>query len=854
MFGTSRNPFKQAIVDGISGEPSFNEKCLIDYVIVFKKPNYDVDPSLEKKRSTWRGNFTKGLLQQGLLLQTTDGISKHCKQFSFIKVHIPWDALSHFAEIMAIRKPLLPTEVNKIKARWCEFLWNWQLETDVEEPHDAANDTKKGHKLYTSPFSCARQDQFLIEDKDTFFTAAERSMIVHYILNRTVFGRHTSTGNPRFGLNEMIRKGVITAAYPLHSSKVKELVKKDLLLGTLAYFMERCGHSHQLDNVKDYFGDTIAFFACWIDFYTTMLIPVAIVGLGVLSFGLASLGSNEFIKDICDTNGAGNYFLCESSSPCTDCHGVKTCSSRTLAESYCDKTILDASSIVNNTATIFNAIFVTLWTFIFFKLWLRRSAVLQTEWNVRDYEKEEVLRAQFYTLKGERRPHPITDKPEPFITYKEKVVRRMFSMTMIVLIIGALLGLMYVTKLFRQFLDCTFERELIRRIKSVILTSILSLVFVVIFEKMFVQLCTLLTDFEMHRTESDWMNNFRLKYFLFCFANKNMVPLSMGLHRIITKEGLEAMDDMEYGLDIAILLTFYLIGSPVLTFVIDRSYQNIRYYICKKWMLGHTEHSTDALQHEKDFAMDAVPKYILTKYYSDLMVQYGFVTMYAAIYPLAAVCAIIKNMVTMRYLVYYFTTEWRRPVAERTQGIGIYREIVKFITYLSIFINAIMIVMQTPLVGRIVHSRYEKSAEGYTEFMLQKHDNETCRHDYSRIQDDDSCQSTCWYCRHDRVALVLGMSFVVVSLIIARVIDLVSDIPEAQYNELHKESYLAQKVLRQSLTRGPATQASMKCEDEKSKKKSLFVCDNEEIYEFEKQFGRSIQEEKEMDKVEKEEK
>ena len=76
--------------------------------------------------------------------------------------------------------------------------------------------------------------------------------------------------------------------------------------------------------------------------------------------------------------------------------------------------------------------------------------------------------------------------------------------------------------------------------------------------------------------------------------------------------------------------------------------------------------------------------------------------------------------------------------------------------------------------------------------------------------------------------ILLGLSFVLVSVVFAKMIDLIPNIPKAQDIELHKESYYAEKVLRMFLIRGVATKEFMREEENQRKKRSLFVRDNEE--------------------------
>ena len=52
------------------------------------------------------------------------------------------------------------------------------------------------------------------------------------------------------------------------------------------------------------------------------------------------------------------------------------------------------------------------------------------------------------------------------------------------------------------------------------------------------------------------------------------------------------------------------------------------------------------------------------------VIQYGFVTIFVAAFPLAPLCALINNILEIRLDAFKFTARWKRPVAARAQDIG----------------------------------------------------------------------------------------------------------------------------------------------------------------------------------------
>ena len=53
-----------------------------------------------------------------------------------------------------------------------------------------------------------------------------------------------------------------------------------------------------------------------------------------------------------------------------------------------------------------------------------------------------------------------------------------------------------------------------------------------------------------------------------------------------------------------------------------------------------------------------------------VVIQFGFVTIFVAAFPLAPLFALLNNIIEIRVDAYKFATQWKRPLAERAQDIG----------------------------------------------------------------------------------------------------------------------------------------------------------------------------------------
>lgn len=69
------------------------------------------------------------------------------------------------------------------------------------------------------------------------------------------------------------------------------------------------------------------------------------------------------------------------------------------------------------------------------------------------------------------------------------------------------------------------------------------------------------------------------------------------------------------------------------------------------------------------------------------MVQFGFITLFVASFPLAPLLALFNNILEIRVDAWKFTTQFRRPVASKARNIGAWQEILNAVAILSVVTN-----------------------------------------------------------------------------------------------------------------------------------------------------------------------
>lgn len=127
-------------------------------------------------------------------------------------------------------------------------------------------------------------------------------------MERQCFGENEKDLN-HVGIQRLLADGVYKAAYPLHDGNKRRKLLKEWASVRGAMFKRQ-----PLDEIKEYFGVKIAIYFAWLGFYTKMLIPASLVGVGCFFYGFRALSSNEISKDICDT--LGETIMCPQCDTC----------------------------------------------------------------------------------------------------------------------------------------------------------------------------------------------------------------------------------------------------------------------------------------------------------------------------------------------------------------------------------------------------------------------------------------------------------------------------------------------------------------------------------------------------------
>ncbi|KAK5902101.1 hypothetical protein CesoFtcFv8_007392 [Champsocephalus esox] len=715
----------QARSDSVQGKKSAGSSGLyfrdgkkrVDYILVYKKSS----PQVEK-----RCTFEKNLRAEGLMLEKEPSLTNN--DIMFVKVQAPWDTLCKYAEQMNIRMPFRKKSYftdwksKTLGSRFhlrCRQIKSWLPRNPMKLDKEALPDLEDTD-CYTAPFSRARMHHFTINSREAFFSNSTRSRIIHHVLQRTKY----EDGKSKMGINRLLGNNTYEAAFPPHEGgyKSRHPIKTHGAQNHRHLLYERWArwgmwYKYQpLDLIRRYFGEKIGLYFAWLGWYTGMLIPAALVGVFVFLYGLFTMDSSQVSKEICEAN---NTIMCPM---CED-----TCEPWTLSDSC---VYAKVTHLFDNGGTVFFAIFMAIWATVFLEFWKRRRAELTYDWDLIDWEEEEEeLRPQFEAKYSRvERVNPVSGKPEPFQPFSDKLSRLMVSVSGIFFMISLVLTAVFAVVVFRLIAMekfASFNWYFVKKNwqfatsgTGVCINFMIIMSLNVVYEKV----AYLLTNLEHPRTESEWENSFSLKMFLFQFVNLNSSTFYIAFflgrfagrpgkyNKLFNRWRLEECHPSGCLIDLCLQMGVIMFFKQIWNNFMELGYPLLQNWWSRRKMKKgggggpNVENKAQLPQWDKDWNLQPMNAHGLVDEYLEMVLQFGFTTIFVAAFPLAPLLALLNNIIEIRLDAYKFVTQWRRPMPARATDIGIWHGILEGIGVLAVITNAFVIAITSDYIPRFVYA------------------------------------------------------------------------------------------------------------------------------------------------------
>lgn len=402
----------------------------------------------------------------------------------------------------------------------------------------------------------------------------------------------------------------------------------------------------KVDEIKNYFGEQIGLYFQWLSFYTSWLFVAGLIGFFAW-IGVAVENNNPNAPDI-------PYF----------------------------------------------AGFISLWTTLFLEFWKRKEKYIAMEWGMIGFEETESARPSFY---GSASISPVTGKP---VIHFSKYERSLKSAKSFMLILGCLL-VIFICLVIIFVIRTTVVKFNLN--DGVIFSSIIFALQIIILAVLFDEFAVKLNDSENHRTETEYEDSLVIKSFLFNFINSYSCLFYIAFFKPFFPK-LDpcvgsCMDELSMTLAV-ILFTRLAIGNfleifhpIILEWLTKRNVNNVYHSNIPKQSIFHINlfnnnnsntnddgreqligsNNTNNQQTNIEMTMSEVENnYFLPSYnrlsvfadYSEMVIQFGYATMFVSAFPLSTTMCFICNYVELRIDSWKLCQLYRRPEPRSAEDIG----------------------------------------------------------------------------------------------------------------------------------------------------------------------------------------
>jgi hypothetical protein len=412
--------------------------------------------------------------------------------------------------------------------------------------------------------------------------------------------------------------------------------KRSLLHKWLKYY--QLPWNQPIDEVKDYFGEKIGLYFLWLGHYTTWLLPASVCG--ILAWIDVALNGN-------DPNVPGTAIF---------------------------------------------AVFVGLWTTMFTEFWKRKQARYAMMWGMTGFEEEEQTRPQF---KGLRSTSAVDGRPVDFFPKKEANKRLVMSSLIIGFLICIVVLAVAAIFILKNWMTAQGDTFLVLGIDfASIVPSLVNAIQIQIMNMIYGSIAIRLNDLENHRTDTAYEDNLIAKTFMFQFVNSYASLVYIAFVKPLRQESCirSCMSELSTNLG-TIFLTRLAMGNVVEVVV--------------PLVKGRAKERAERAGADPERGMSVAEReFILETYdvmlgpfedYAEMVIQFGYSTLFVAAYPLSCFMAFLNNYIEMRVDAWKLLTICRRPEPRGAEDIGTWHLILEIISVVAVISNSALIAFTSDL-------------------------------------------------------------------------------------------------------------------------------------------------------------
>ncbi|XP_035119835.3 anoctamin-9 isoform X1 [Callithrix jacchus] len=504
------------------------------------------------------------------------------------------------------------------------------------------------------------------------------------IVNFVVQKNKTSAGKT---FENLVKDGVFETSFPLH--------KEEQQLKTWAQWRGMF-RKQPVNEIRDYFGEKVALYFAWLGWYTYMLVPAALMGLVIFLSGFSLFEASQISKEICE---ADNILMC----PLGD-HSRRY---QRLSETC---TFAKLTHLFDNDGTVVFAIFMALWATVFLEIWKRQRASVVLLWHLYGWDEDqeemalELINCPSYELR----------------LHEHSYLRSTVILVLTLLMIFLMIGMAHVLVVYRVLASALFSSSALPFLEEQVTTAVVvtgalvHYVTIVIMTKVNKLVALKLCDFEKPRTFSERESKFTIRFFtLQFFAHfSSLIYIAFILGRINGHPGkstrlaglwkLEECHASGCMMDLFVQMAIIMGLKQTLSNCVEY----LGPWLAHKWRSKQASapaRDPELRDWQRNYLLNPVNTFSLFDEFMEMMIQYGFTTIFVAAFPLAPLLALLSNLVEIRLDAIKMVRLQRRLVPRKAKDIGTWLQVLETIGVLAVIANGMVIAFTSEFIPRVVY-------------------------------------------------------------------------------------------------------------------------------------------------------
>ncbi len=526
---------------------------------------------------------------------------------------------------------------------------------------------KCSKQRFSNAFKLAEQKDWLhgistdlmSQDSNEFeVSEADRLRIIHSLLVSPVYegGAGITPGLGKWSF--------IDSIFPLHDTKlnkawIKKLSKKKFLSST------------DLDQLKDLWGEKVALYFAFIQYYIFWLLASSLIGI------------------------FANYALGQFS--------------------------------------VVFGLFNLVWGVLYVQFWKAKETALAHRWGVNGSSALEVKRSEFQSESEIK--DPITFKQVPYSSIVKRSLKIAVTVPIAITIASVLMGGQLAIFSLEIFIKEVYNgplKPIVALIPTIALTVVVQVITIV-----YGLINKRLTAWENHETtnslqiisnEKTFVLSFLTSYMALLITSFLYLPFSHliapHMEYIGTSAqqylGTYAQTSTKFIVNTARLRTqfiYFMVTNQIIQFALETIVPKVKRFVITKireytngvQVFHDAEYESEFLQEVRLQA--ELPEYDVHEDYRQTVVQYGYLALFAPVWPLCHLMALINNWVEIRGDATDISLDYKRPIPERVESSEPWTGNLSFLTWLGSVISACITAMFYHLPGTQLAESYEVDAK-----------------------------------------------------------------------------------------------------------------------------------------------